>query len=111
IWRVIDLREKQNRPLFSKDRWISRVMIDAVKRGELQVYKNDSLTTTMTSEEFLKGLVIPVAGGGLSEEEKAAGLEDWGGGSDWGDDGGDQVVIGPQEFFPQELYTLEMVED
>jgi hypothetical protein len=113
IWRMIDLREKQNRPMFSKDRWISRVIIDAVKRGELPVYKNDSLTSTMTREEFMKTLTIPVAGGGLSEEEKAAGLtDDWGGGGDWGDDGADkQAVIGPQEYFPQELYTMELVED
>ena len=113
IWRMIDLREKQNRPLFSKDRWISRVIIDAVKRGELPVYKNDSLTSTLTREEFVKNLTIPAAGGGLSEEEKAAGLtDDWGGGGDWGDDGGDQAAVAiAQEYFPQELYTMELVED
>jgi hypothetical protein len=52
IWRAIDLREKQNRPMFSDGREISRVIIDAVKRGELQAYKNDSVTSTFTAKEM-----------------------------------------------------------
>ena len=53
IWRAIDLREKQNRPMFSDGHEISRVIIDAVKRGELQAYKNDSVTSTFSSKEML----------------------------------------------------------
>lgn len=52
IWRAIDLREKQNRPMFSDGKEISRVIIDAVKRGELQAYKNDSVTSTFTAKEM-----------------------------------------------------------
>lgn len=52
IWRSIDLREKQNRPMFSEGKEISRVIIDAVKRGELQAYRNDSLTSTLTAQEM-----------------------------------------------------------
>ncbi|RZJ61142.1 MAG: gliding motility protein GldN [Hymenobacter sp.] len=51
IWRAIDLREKQNRPMFSDGKEISRVIIDAVKRGELQAYKNDSVTSTFNAKE------------------------------------------------------------
>jgi gliding motility associated protien GldN len=52
IWRAIDLREKQNRPMFSDGKEISRVIIDAVKRGELTPYKNDSVTSTFTAGEM-----------------------------------------------------------
>ena len=52
IWRAIDLREKQNLPMYSDGREISRVIIDAVKRGELQAYKNDSVTSTFTAKEM-----------------------------------------------------------
>lgn len=52
ITRAIDLREKQNRPMFSDGKEISRVIIDAVKRGELTAYKNDSVTSTLTPKEM-----------------------------------------------------------
>lgn len=52
ITRAIDLREKQNRPMFSDGKEISRVIIDAVKRGELQAYKNDSVTSTFSPKEM-----------------------------------------------------------
>ncbi|MCR5887809.1 hypothetical protein LRS06_08460 [Hymenobacter sp. J193] len=51
IWRMIDLREKQNKPMFSSGREISQVILDAVRRGELQAYKDDSLARTLTREE------------------------------------------------------------
>lgn len=52
IWRSLDLREKQNRPMFSEGKEISRIIIEAVKRGELQAYKGDSLTSTYTPQEM-----------------------------------------------------------
>jgi len=52
ITRAIDLREKQNRPMYSDGKEISRVIIDAVKRGELTAYKNDSVTSTFTPKEM-----------------------------------------------------------
>ncbi|RZJ58173.1 MAG: gliding motility protein GldN [Hymenobacter sp.] len=71
IWRAIDLREKQNRPMFSDGKEISRVIIDAVKRGELQAYKNDSVTSTFNAKEVsanmsyaLEAPISPDADGG-----------------------------------------------
>ncbi len=56
IWRAIDLREKQNRPMFSDGKEISRVIIDAVNRGELQAYKNDSVTSTFSPKEMTENM-------------------------------------------------------
>jgi len=71
ITRAIDLREKQNRPMFSDGKEISRVIIDAVKRGELQAYKNDSVSSTFTKQEMtanmsyaLEAPISPDADGG-----------------------------------------------
>jgi hypothetical protein len=82
IWRQVDLREKQNKPMFSEGKEISRVIYEAVKRGELQAYKNDSLTTTMTPAEVTGKMSIAEEKSGLSEEEKAIGLSD--NADDWG---------------------------
>ncbi|MGI4864028.1 MAG: gliding motility protein GldN [Janthinobacterium lividum] len=60
IWRAIDLREKQNRPMFSDGKEISRVIIDAVKRGELQAYKNDSVTSTFNAKEVSANMSYPL---------------------------------------------------
>ena len=88
IWRQVDLREKQNKPMFSEGKEISRVIIDAVKRGELQAYKNDSLTSTFSPQEVSGNMSFQDQKVELSAEEKAAGFseKDLGGGSDdgWG---------------------------
>jgi gliding motility associated protien GldN len=113
VWRTIDLREKQNKPLFADGRQITKIIIDAVKRGELPIYKNDSLTTTLTQQEFTTNMTIPDEGAGLSEEEKKMGFEEttsddsWGGGADKDA----AAAMGPAEFFPKDLYQLEMKED
>ncbi|GGF16734.1 type IX secretion system ring protein PorN/GldN [Hymenobacter cavernae] len=90
IWRAVDLREKQNKPMFSEGKEISRVIIEAVKRGELQVYRNDSLTTTYTPAEMTSNMSYAEASAGLSDEEKAAGFSEQDAGGGWGaasDDG------------------------
>ena len=86
IWRQVDLREKQNKPMFSEGKEISRVILDAVRRGELQAYKNDSLTTTLTSTEVQGNNSYVDAVDKLSADEIAAGFkpESGGAGDGWG---------------------------
>ena len=86
IWRQVDLREKQNKPMFSEGKEISRVIMDAVRRGELQAYKNDSLTSTLTATEVQSNNSYVDAVDKLSADEIAAGFkpESGGGGDDWG---------------------------
>ncbi|MCC2546034.1 gliding motility protein GldN [Hymenobacter sp. BT175] len=74
VWRQIDLREKQNKPMFSAGKEISRVIFEAVKRGELQAYKNDSLTSTLTAPEVSANMSSSEAAAGLTDEEKALGF-------------------------------------
>jgi len=90
IWRAVDLREKQNKPMFSENNEISRVILEAVKRGELQAYKNDSLTSTFTPSEVLANYSYAEESQGLSDAEKAAGFTDAdaGAGGGWGSDDG-----------------------
>jgi|SRR5690606_37995907 len=112
VWRTVDLREKQNKPFFADGRQITKVIIDAVKRGELPIYKNDSLTTTLTQEEFTVNLTMPDQTGGMTEEEKALGFDEPAVSDDWGDDApATAVVTGPAEYFPQDLYQIEIKED
>ena len=98
IWRAIDLREKQNKPMFSEGQEITRVIMDAVRRGELVAYKGDSLTSTYKPEEVSTRMSYADKGMELSAEEKAAGFTEkdlggggdgWGGGAASGGGGGD----------------------
>jgi len=62
VWMRIDLKEKQNKGFFAINGELSRLILDAVKSGEIdKIYKNDSLTSTMTKDEFLKKLVATEA--------------------------------------------------
>ncbi|WP_345116822.1 gliding motility protein GldN [Hymenobacter algoricola] len=121
IWRAVDLREKQNKPMFSEGKEISRVILEAVKRGELQAYKNDSLTSTYTSTEVSGNMSYAEASAGLSDEEKAAGFSD-DAADDWGTKKtakGKKVAAAPKkpvappsyEYRYKDLFQMELKED
>ncbi|MBO3273600.1 gliding motility protein GldN, partial [Hymenobacter defluvii] len=76
IWRAVDLREKQNKPMFAEGKEISRIILDAVKRGELQAYANDSLTRTLTPAQVQANASYVEETQGLTDAEKAAGFTD-----------------------------------
>lgn len=116
VWRKIDLREKQNRPLFSENREITKVLIDAVKSGELVAYKTDSVNVPLSREEFLANMTGKDMGGGLTEEEIAAGFGQEEEDDDaWGAALGTTATqeTGPvsNEFFAKQLYLLELKEN
>lgn len=58
VWLIVDLHEKQNKGFFAFGGEISSFIMNAAKAGELTIYKNDSLTTQMTPEEFNRGMVM-----------------------------------------------------
>ncbi|RFP66282.1 gliding motility protein GldN [Hymenobacter lapidiphilus] len=116
IWRAIDLREKQNKPMFSEGKEISGIIMDAVKRGELQAYRNDSLTSTLSSAEMLGNMSYQEAAAGLSEEEKAAGFsneatDDWGAPAKKGSAKAAPAAASSYAYRPKDIYQMELKED
>ena len=140
IWRKMDLKEKINQPFFSNNNEISKFLIEGVRLGLLKPYKNDSLKTVLTSQEFAermrnKGIVIAAE---YSDAEKAAGLggkssstkssgsnegadDGWGGaptketpkaGDDKSNDSGDNSGSSEDyDYLPKDLTLLEIRED
>ncbi|WP_128547689.1 type IX secretion system ring protein PorN/GldN [Larkinella soli] len=76
LWRRVDLNEKQNQAMFSKNNQITKYLLDAVKAGVLTAYPNDSVNTPMAIEKFAEKLAPPEQGTTLTAEEKAAGFGD-----------------------------------
>jgi gliding motility associated protien GldN len=58
VWRIIDLREKQNKGFFARNGEITKLIMDAAKSGEIaEIYKTDSLKQKYTKDEYLAQLV------------------------------------------------------
>ncbi len=74
LWRRVDLNEKQNISMFSKNNEITKYLLDAAKAGLIEAFPNDSCVTPLTEAELHKRMVIPNQVGGFSEEELAAGF-------------------------------------
>jgi gliding motility associated protien GldN len=74
LWRRVDLKEKQNTAMFSKNNEISRYLLDAAKAGLIDAYANDSCIVKLTPEILHKKMLMPNQVAGLSAEEIAAGF-------------------------------------
>jgi len=104
LLRGIDLREKQNLPLFSRNREISDLLVKAVESGTITPYINDSLDCgrQITIDEFHKNLLIPSDAPVLTQEERDIMLAN-----------GDSSFMqsgGAEYFFARSLYQLEIKE-
>jgi hypothetical protein len=73
-WRRMDLKEKQNQPFFSRNNEITKYLIEGVRSGVLTAYKNDSLTSKLSKEQFEANMKMENVDAGMSEEEKKAGF-------------------------------------
>ncbi|WP_109673067.1 type IX secretion system ring protein PorN/GldN [Dyadobacter jejuensis] len=85
LWRRVDLKEKQNMSMFSKNNEITKYLIEAAKAGLIEAYANDSCVTPLSQADLHKRLVIPNQAAGLSEEELAAGFGAPATDGGWGD--------------------------
>jgi gliding motility associated protien GldN len=74
LWRRVDLEEKQNVSMFSKNNEITRYLLDAAKAGLIDAYTNDSCATKIDGTELHKRILVPNQTAGLSAEEIAAGF-------------------------------------
>ncbi len=137
LWRRIDLREKQNQPLFSNNNEITKHLIEGVKSGILDAYEGEDLAKRLTLDQFNERMFKRFEGGGLSQEEIDAGFgtdaasdDGWGesSGTDdgWGEDTATedntqngtppapktvQASTDGYEMYPNEFYILELKED
>jgi len=136
VWRRLDLKEKQNKPFFSTNREITKVIINSVLNGTLYPYNSDSLNQRMSKEQFIENMSIPSDGPALSEDEIAMGFgqqeseeessDAWGGG--WGDSSEGQGAEGTSAsgdatgssssaavannlFFATDVSIMEIMED
>jgi gliding motility associated protien GldN len=63
VWRTVDLKEKQNKGFFSNNGEITKLIVDAVKSGEItDIFTADSLTRKMSKEVFIDHLQAQEAG-------------------------------------------------
>ncbi|MEN7546715.1 gliding motility protein GldN [Rapidithrix thailandica] len=110
LWFRIDLRSKINSGFYAQNREITKVIIDAVKSGKLQPFKNDSLSTRMSQEEFIQGLRIP-----QTEREEIMFEDNWEStqeeNANWGTNTNETVELGPEEYLARQLYVIELKED
>ncbi|TAH18666.1 MAG: gliding motility protein GldN [Cytophagales bacterium] len=105
LWSRIDGREKQNKPFYAKGQEITQVIINAVKAGILRPYQDDLLVTRMSYEDFIDKLTMPT-------EEVVPGeffADEWGTTEDTMT--GIETINVSSEYFPKELYLLEIKED
>ena len=113
LWRRINLRRKDNAGFFAQDREITRYIIDAVKRGTLKPFANDSLNRRLTVAEFLERMQIP----GQMDDEPTFGpdilcascADDalFAPETKWEDDA---EPTGPAYYLPRDISILELVE-
>lgn len=58
VWRRMDLNEKINKPLFSLNGEIPRLLIDAVREGLIKSYMSDSCVNLMPDDVFEENISI-----------------------------------------------------
>ncbi len=106
----MDLRTKRNEPFFARNNELSRLLINAVREGKIEPFYNDSLNRRMSVEEFNARLRIPQAE--LDAEEVMDKWEEenlnWGAGTGTYEK---EEKPAAHEYFPRQLYILELKED
>jgi gliding motility associated protien GldN len=104
ITRALDLREKQNLPLFSRNKELTALLIEGVVKGTIKAYENDSLQKQLTVDEFSTKLLSPNAAG-LSSDTNDLYLE-------YGDDWKTIVAnMKNEKYMARDLYQLEIKEE
>lgn len=102
VWRRMDLKERQNRPLYSKNAELSRLLIDAVREGLIKPYRSDSCINLLADDEFEAAVSIErqqdAFGGG------GGGFDSFGGGGFGGGFGDTQTSTEPA---PEQESTKE----
>jgi len=104
VVRALDLREKQNEPLFSRNREITALLIDGVNNGIVKAYENDSLKSQLSIAGFSEKLLSP-ASASISQDTVDSYLEY---GPDW------RLIVENmknEKYYARDLYQLEIKEN
>lgn len=109
VVRNLDLREKVNRPMFSKNRWITKVILDGFRQGQLIAYISDSLTTTQTQEDVTQKLSLSMV---AEKDSNAIQLEE----DTWGAEGDSSAKDNTtadisNELLPKDLELMRLTEE
>lgn len=111
IWRRMDMTEKQNRPFFSKNGEVSRLLIEAVDEGLLTPYRSDSCINFMPDIIFVSNISVerednPFVGGGFT----SGGFDSFDDESN--DNASEQTDDGPRlEEIPEELFSVLYIKE
>lgn len=106
IWRRMDMKEKQNRPFFSLNGEVSRLLVEAVDEGLLTPYRSDSCINFMPDIIFVSNISVereqnPFVGGGFN----SGGFDSFG--DDSSADAADtQSEEARQEAIPPDLFSV-----
>ncbi|MCC5919272.1 MAG: gliding motility protein GldN [Cyclobacteriaceae bacterium] len=114
VWRRMDLEEKINHPFKARGYEMTKVIIEAAKRGQIAVFEDEDFEKRLTVEEFEKNLLIPGADMGDDLDDfGGGGFDDFGSGDDpWGDGGNDDDFdTGPTEFLAADITLIDIVEE
>lgn len=105
ILRALDLREKQNQPIFSRNKEITRLLIEATRRGEVTPYATDSLKEgrILTLSEFDEVMRIPTSLDTMALYDMY--------GPEWKTNPEVAPMLASQFYFPQDLYQMQIKED
>ncbi len=104
VWRRMDLKERINQPLFSKNAELPRLLIDAVREGLIKPYRSDSCVNLLADDEFEEAVSIErqqdaFGGGG------GGGFDSFGGGGFGGGFGDTETSTEPA---PEQETTKEL---
>ncbi|XOV92725.1 MAG: hypothetical protein ACFHWX_21285 [Bacteroidota bacterium] len=90
VWRRMDLNERQNKPMFSKNAELPRLLIDAVREGLIKPYRSDTCINLLTDDEFEEAVSVErqsndAFGGGFDSFGGGGGFDSGGFGGGFGD--------------------------
>lgn len=85
VWRRMDMKERQNKPFYSKNAELPRLLIDAVREGLIKPYRTDSCINLLTDDQFEEAVSIEqeqdaFGGGGGFDSFGGGGFDSFGGG-------------------------------
>ncbi|MEO9872354.1 type IX secretion system ring subunit PorN/GldN [Ekhidna sp.] len=112
VWRRMDMKEKQNRPFFSLNGEVSRLLIQAVDEGLLTPYRSDSCINFMPDIIFISNISVereqnPFVGGGFN----SGGFDSFGDDSSADEATEEQADEARQEAIPEEYFSVLYIKE